>query len=340
VSQVVLAARALGPRAAHDALRACATLPRTAGTLVVLAVLAAACGEPSGPLPAPSVTPSVSPAPSSAASPSASSTAPARPDTFDAATAHAAVRHLAVRIGPRLATGPAFRRAADWAAAELDAAGYVVRRQRFAVPAGDSWGVPVVAGRSQNVVAAPPGFDPTRPHLVLGAHLDTVARSPGAEDNASGVGVLLALARTDLRARLPVLLVLFGAEEPRGPGDDDHHYGSRHYVARLEAAERRAVRGMLALDRVGVGSTVPVGSATAAPPTALVRAARRAGVPHTAETGQRSSDHWSFVRAGLPGLRVGSTPYAGYHDPGDLPGLVDVDQLDRVGRLVLAWLRG
>lgn len=275
-----------------------------------------------------------------AASPSGTSSPDARPTTFDAARARAAVRHLAVRIGPRLATGPAFRRAADWAAGELEDAGYDVRRQRFAVPAGDSWGVAVPAGRSQNVVAVPPGFDATRPHLVLGAHLDTVAVSPGAEDNASGVGVLLALARTDLRARLPVVLVLFGAEEPRGPGDDDHHYGSRRYVAGLGARERTAVRGMLALDRVGTGAVVPVGSATDEPPAALVRAARRARVPYAAETGQRSSDHWSFVRAGLPGLRIGSTPYAGYHDAGDLPRYVDGRQLDRVGRLVLAWLRG
>lgn len=273
-------------------------------------------------------------------SPPPTTPTPAHPRAFSADRAYAAVRHLAGRIGPRLATGPGFRRAADWAAGELEAAGYQVARQRFTVPAGDSWGVPVRAGRSQNLVAAPPGLDPGQPHLVVGAHLDTVAVSPGAEDNASGVGVVLALARTDLQARLPVVLVLFGAEEPRGSGDDDHHYGSRHYVAGLDDAQRRAVRGMLALDRVGVGTVVPVGSATDAPPDELVRAARRAGVPHAAETRQRSSDHWSFVRAGLPGLRVGSTPYAGYHDARDLPAVVDPGQLDRVGRLVLAWLRG
>jgi hypothetical protein len=57
-----------------------------------------------------------------------------------------------------------------------------------------------------------------------------------------------------------------------------------------------------------------------------------------AETGQRSSDHWSFVRAGLPGLRVGSTPYAGYHSAADVPAVVRTAQLERTGRLVLAWL--
>jgi hypothetical protein len=61
-------------------------------------------------------------------------------------------------------------------------------------------------------------------------------------------------------------------------------------------------------------------------------------VPAVADPGQRSSDHWSFVRAGLPGARLGSTPYAGYHSAGDVPGVVAPEQLERVGRLLLAWL--
>lgn len=316
--------------------------PDTAAALalaVLVTMLVAGCTDASGDRPSPPATSSAEPSPTSTPTSTPSSAEP-RPSTFDAATAYAAVEHLAGRIGPRLATGPAFRRAADWSASRLEAAGYTVRRQPFDVPAGDSWGIPVRAGRSENVVAEPPGFDATQPHLVVGAHLDTVAVSPGAEDNASGVGVVLALAETDLRPRLPTVLVLFGAEEPRGAGDDQHHFGSRHYVSLLGAAERRAVHGMLSLDRVGVGTVVPVGSATDRPPAALVRAARRAGVPHAAETGQRSSDHWSFVRAGLPGLRIGSTPYAAYHGRDDRPGVVSVEQLGRVGRLVLAWLRG
>jgi Zn-dependent M28 family amino/carboxypeptidase len=200
----------------------------------------------------------------------------------------------------------------------------------------------VDGGRSENLVATPRGLDLSSPHLVVGAHLDTVPLAPGAEDNASGVGVLLALAQAvaERRTRLPVVFVAFGAEEPRGPGDDAHHFGSRHYVAALRPAERRAVRGMVALDRVGVGSVMPVGSAGESDPVQrqLVRAAARAGVEVRAEAGQRSSDHWSFVRAGLPAARLGSTPYAGYHSAGDVPSVVDPAQLERVGRLLLAWL--
>ena len=149
------------------------------------------------------------------------------------------------------------------------------------------------------------GFDPAAPHLVVGAHLDTVPQAPGAEDNASGVGVVLAAAAAaaEGRTRLPVVWVAFGAEEPRGPTDDDHHYGSRAYVAAMAPAERRALRGMVSLDRVGVGGTVPVGSAEDSDPVqqSLLDAARRAGVPAYGDRFQRSSDHWSFVRAGLPG---------------------------------------
>jgi hypothetical protein len=261
---------------------------------------------------------------------------------LDVTTAVGAVRHLAGVVGPREATGPAYARAADWVARALTRQGYDVARQRVDVPAGESWGVPVGPGRSVNVVATRPGFDPTEPHLVVGAHLDTVPQAPGAEDNASGVGVLLAVSEAvaSRRTRLPVVFVAFGAEEPRGPTDDDHHYGSRRYVDRLRAAERRALRGMVSLDRVGVGAVVPVGSAGDGDPVqrSLLAAARRAGVPAVPDPGQRSSDHWSFVRNGLPGARLGSTPYAGYHSAGDVVAVVERAQLERVGRLVLEWL--
>ena len=265
-----------------------------------------------------------------------------RPDDFRAGIAERAVQRLAGQIGPRQATSPAYRRAAAWVEDEFEAMGYDVRRQRVAVPGGISWGVPVDAGRSVNVIATPSGFDPRQPHLVVGAHLDTVPRAPGGEDNASGVGVVLAIAEALAmrRTRLPVTLVAFGAEEPRGTTDADHHYGSRTYVESLAPAERRAVRGMLSLDRVGVGTVVPVSSAGpsgTAQREAVLTAGRRAGVPTDAQV-NRSSDHWQFVLAGLPGIRIGSTPYAAYHSAADLPSVVNRAQLARTGRLVLAWL--
>lgn len=302
---------------------------------------------PSSPSSAPSIQPSQ---PSQRASPGGTpaptpTPAPRRPsaDDVDVDVAVRAVEELAGRVGPRPGTSAAYFRAADWVERQLEQGGWTVTRQRFATPAGVSWGVPVEAGPSVNLVATRGDTRPGEPWLAVGAHLDTVPQAPGAEDNASGVGALLATADAiaGTRTRLPVVLIAFGSEEPRGPGDDDHHYGSRAYVASLTPAERRGLRGMVSLDRVGVGDVMPIG--TPAEPTALtdeiVAAARRAGEPTVIDAFQRSSDHWSFVRDGLPGARLGSTPYAGYHDESDVPSVVRRAQLARAARIVVAWLR-
>jgi Zn-dependent M28 family amino/carboxypeptidase len=256
----------------------------------------------------------------------------------------ATVRHLAA-IGPREATGAGYRIAATWVSGQLTHAGYRVERRPVSVPAGVSWGVPVPAGRTWNLVATAPGTDLSAPYLLVGAHLDTVPQAPGAEDNASGIAVLLELARMfgpagGARAGLPVVLVAFGAEEPRGDGDARHHYGSRAYVASMPAAHRAALRGMVSLDRVGVGRVVPVCAANAggrALQAELLAAAARSGTD-TRRCTNRSSDHWSFARAGLAGVRLGSTPYAGYHSAHDLPAVVDRAQLARTARVLTAWL--
>ena len=256
------------------------------------------------------------------------------PKVFEGARAMATVRLLAGR-GPRLATEPEYAAAADVLEPRLESAGYAVRRQRFAVPAGDSWGVPAAAGTSFNVVAEPPGFDPSRPHTVVGAHLDTIAVSPGAEDNASGVAVVMELARV-LAGEPQVVLVLFGGEEPRGAGDL-HHFGSKRY-----AEDAGRVTAMVSLDRVGVGTRVPVGwfpGTTTSVADALVATARQERVP-VVVAANTTSDHESFAVQGVPAARLGSTEYAAYHSAEDRPGVVSRAQLSRVGRLLLAWLRG
>lgn len=306
------------------------------------------------PPPAGSSTASTTPAPPAATStptPTETPTEPpeptpqrrADPDDVDVSVATRTVRHLAGVVGPRPGTSPAYFEAADWVQAQLEASGWQVTRQRFATPAGVSWGVPVEAGPSTNLVATRGDVEPGEPWLAIGAHLDTVPQAPGAEDNASGVGALLATADAiaGTRTRLPVVLIAFGSEEPRGPSDDDHHYGSRAYVASLTSQQRRTLRGMVSLDRVGVGDVMPVG--TPAEPNALTdeirAAARRAGEATVIDPFQRSSDHWSFVRDGLPGARLGSTPYAGYHDESDTPDVVRRSQLAAAARIVVSWLR-
>jgi hypothetical protein len=248
------------------------------------------------------------------------------------------------RIGPREATSANFGRAVRLVQRRFEQLGYDVSRRSFRVPAGVSWGVPVDAGRTVNVVArVPEAPAPSSAYVIVGAHLDTVPQSPGAEDNASGVAVLLELARLAREGgtRLPVVFVAFGAEEPRGPGDDEHHFGSRAYVGKLSRLDRQSLLGMVSLDRVGTPGAVPICTGGLSPrrvQRGLIAAADRAGV-HARRCENRTSDHWPFEKAGQAVARIGGIPYAGYHSPRDRPGMVSRGQLRRSGTVVWEWLR-
>jgi len=84
------------------------------------------------------------------------------------------------------------------------------------------------AGRThENITALSPGADPALPRALVGAHLDTVPGTPGADDNASGVAGVLETARI-LAARpssLPVELAVWDLEERTAM---TYRVGSRH----------------------------------------------------------------------------------------------------------------
>jgi Peptidase family M28 len=325
-----------------------------AGAIVLLAACSADPVAPSAPstatqpTPAPTATTSTtasspSASPSGTPTPTPTATPSPRPVRFDAGRVTRDIETLAVDIGPREATSRRYARAADWVGQRLTGLGYRVRQETVRVPAGKSWGVPVRAGTTVNLIAERPGFDSGAEHVVVGAHLDTVPQAPGAEDNASGVAVLLELARLAAAAPpgTPVRFIAFGAEEPRGSGDALHHFGSQQHVAKLSRAEREAIVGMLSLDRVGVrADVVPVcqgGPDGTRLRTEVRRVAGQADIP-TRACENRTSDHWSYEKVGVPAVRLGSIPYAAYHSARDLPGVVSRSQLDRVGRLAWSWL--
>lgn len=318
-------------------------VPQRVSGLALALVLIGACSTPGGgATPTPQSSSSPMPTTSSPA-PAQTTQAPARDVRFDADRALRTVHLLAGRIGPREATSDAFARAATVFARRFESLGYEVSEPTFTVPAGVSWGVPVPEGRTRNVVATPETLARGDRYLLVGAHLDTVPQAPGAEDNASGVATLLELARlASLEpTRLPVVFVAFGAEEPRGEGDDWHHFGSRSFVSRMSGSDRRSLAAMVSLDRVGVGHAVPVcdgGVSDAVVASGLRGAGRDADVPVTSCGVNQSSDHWSFERADLPAARVGSTAYPQYHSAADRPTVVNPAQLRRVGLLMWQYL--
>ncbi|MEG4144964.1 M28 family peptidase [Microcoleus sp. Pol12B5] len=83
------------------------------------------------------------------------------------------------------------------------------------------------------------------PPIVIGAHYDTAPGSPGADDNATGVAVLLELARDIASGPLkyPVQLVAFDMEEYGC-------LGSSHHAAKYKQ-QQKSIRLMISLEMLG-----------------------------------------------------------------------------------------
>jgi Zn-dependent M28 family amino/carboxypeptidase len=89
------------------------------------------------------------------------------------------------------------------------------------------------------------------PLIILGAHFDSVPGTPGADDNGSGVAVLLEVARLLSRARLrsEVLFCAFNLEEL-------NMIGSSHFAKKLKSAGVK-VDAMVSLEMVGYTDSRP-----------------------------------------------------------------------------------
>lgn len=252
-------------------------------------------------------------------------------DRFSADRAMRHVRTLAGRIGPRPAGSPGYRRAVKVVMEELEGYGYEVGRMGFA----SSPGV-----RSTNVIGRWPGGGP---HSVLiGAHLDTVRGSPGANDNGSGVATMLELARyfAGRPEAVSVRFVAFGAEEYQPNGK--HHLGSAAYVRRMDPTERAELEVMVSADMIGKLRPFIVGWMGIGPRSgvrAVVSSARRVGVAAHREQLPDWSDNGPFERAGLPAafLWTGSEP--NHHEPTDRVSNVSGRSLRRAGRVLVELIR-
>jgi hypothetical protein len=247
---------------------------------------------------------------------------------------HRAMRHvrvLAGRIGPRPAGSAAYRRAVRHVIEVLSGYGYETRRSVFAVS-------PNV--KSSNVIGRWPGGGP---HSVLiGAHLDTVRGSPGANDNGSGVGTMLELARYFAgRPQAPaVRFVAFGAEEYQPNGR--HHVGSAVYVRRMDPEERSELEVMVSADMIGKARPFIVGWMGIGPRAgvrAVVSAARRVNVATHREELPDWSDNGPFERAGMPAAFLWTGFEPNHHEPTDRVLNVARRALRRAGRLLVELIR-
>jgi len=166
-------------------------------------------------------------------------------------------------------------------------------------------------GRSRNVIGI---YDTPRTCLrIVMAHTDTTPAGPGANDNASGLGVVASLAGR-LRLIRPwcdVWLVATGAEERIYTGSPDH-LGALALARRaLSHGARKRLRFALSLDEVGRDRPFWLRSpaAVARPKVegALLSAAGRVGTPVSwvRDESTGNSDHREFELVGLPAAKLG-----------------------------------
>jgi aminopeptidase YwaD len=240
-------------------------------------------------------------------------------------------RDLAL-AGPRPAASAAERRAHGRVASAFAAAGLTVTRDRFSVPG---------KGRSRNVIGV--ARTPEDCLWILMAHADTVPPSPGAEDNASGVGTLVVLAPrvAALQPRCDVWLVATGAEERIYTGRPDH-LGASALVRRVRARRRDDLRWALSLDEVGRGREMWVRSPRLRRFERTLRtAANGAGirVRWVADTGEGNSDHREFGLAGFTAAKLGVPDNPLRHTAADVAGRLQEGTFPRVRRLLEALIQ-
>ncbi len=274
------------------------------------------------------------------------------------------LQYLSVQLGDRSLYRPRTLKAAeDYVYQGFLQAGYQPRRQTF------------ICQRLEvsNVIAGDP--DP-RGYYLLGAHFDTVAGTPWADDNASGVAVLLEVARLarSLPLPRPWAFVGFTCEEP--PAFFTPYMGSRVY-AKDARKQKDRILGMLGLEMVGYYRQEPgsqslpltlkflgypttgnfiglVSDWRSRPLMERLEAAIKEGcrlptaslaVPlsgHLLLPEVRLSDHANFWDEGYPAVMLTDTAFMrnpNYHGPDDVLENLDLDAMVELTLGLLHFLR-
>ena len=198
--------------------------------------------------------------------------------------------------------------------------------------------------------------------LVVGAHYDSVDGSPGADDNASGVAALIAIANLlkTKQVDTTIRFVAFCTEEP--PYFYTRQMGSWQYAKMLKERGENII-GMFSLESIGYYSDIknsqsyPMFLGALYPDKAnfigfVANLASRKLLLHALSAFRRNikfpsegisaptlipgigwSDQWSFWKMGYKAVMITDTaPYRNpyYHTCDDLPDTIDYDRMARV----------
>lgn len=242
-------------------------------------------------------------------------------------------------MGPRVPGSEGHAQIQLWIEQELVQAGWQVEIQE-----SESLGHPI-----ENIVAR---RTDESPQIILGAHYDTRMRAdsdpdpnqhtnpvPGANDGASGVSVLLELARSLPQETVAVWLVFFDAEDNGRIEGWDWILGSREFVANNLVRPRAAI----IVDMIGDADLNIYKERNSNPELTdeIWGVARELGYESKFIPEYKHSmldDHTPFVQAGIPAVDIIDFDYPYWHTVQDTPDKVAAESLDVVGETLLVWV--
>jgi glutaminyl-peptide cyclotransferase len=260
------------------------------------------------------------------------------PVLFDGQRAYADVQ-AQVGFGPRIPGSEGHAKIQEWMHEELVKAGWQVEVQE-----SEALGHPI-----ENIVAR---RSDESPQIILGAHYDSriFADSdpdpaqhtnfvPGANDGASGVAVLLELARSLPEETVPVWLVFFDAEDNGRIEGWDWILGSREFV-KNNPLQPRAV---IIVDMIGDADLNIYKERNSNPDLTneIWNVAKELGYEKRFIPEYKHSmldDHTPFLEAGIPAVDIIDFDYPYWHTVQDTPDKVSAESLQAVGDTLRAWI--
>jgi hypothetical protein len=238
-------------------------------------------------------------------------------------------------FGPHPTGSPALDALGDFLFSEFTAMNISVKY--------DPWHEKQKSGK--NIVATLPGIRSAAATVLMCAHYDSLAISPGAEDDGSGIAAVLIIADImhHYSFNTTVKFVLFSGEE-------QGLLGSRSYAKNASAANEN-ITGVLALDKIGYAVTSEEGNSLrhhANPASAwMANISRSVACRYPNEIGltvitlpeDPDSDHFSFVEQGYAGsdfVRNATNPF--YHTSEDIADHMNFSYLTKVCKLALGTI--
>ena len=212
--------------------------------------------------------------------------------------ARAHLEALSQEIGGRVTNTAGESQSAKYIENEFKKMGYVPETQIFTLKNEDG----SLLGHSANIIAVKKGQSEQK--IVIGAHFDSVDVGRGADDNASGIAVLLEAAERvkDVSTPYSLYFVAFGSEEAG-------MLGSQYYVSQMNSTDIAAMIAMINLDSLAVGNNTYVygstGKAGRLRDWTLERAKKegfdlRGESGFTSDSSDDFSDHAAFSPGGYP----------------------------------------